>query len=173
MQFDPVVTAEKFITAYRQVEKGTPKIGEDVINYLEKHKPTAQHLCSSWRGRKQDWGSFYLNLSHDFQYKILKFWGMGEPEGEEYAQQVQKNPAKMLFADVPDGIMWPHELLKFFNNHGIQEKPEIGITLTQLPADDRCFGNSANWGDYILSLPGTERERVLQLIAAYALERRK
>lgn len=173
MAIDLVLTTTEFINAYREVEKGAPKLAEDIINYLEKHKSTAQHLCSSWRGRKQDWGSFYLNLSHDFQYKILKFWGMGDPAGDEYALQVSENPVKMLFADVPDSIMWPHELLKFFNNHGIDESPETGITLTSLPPDDRRYGNSANWGDYILSLPGAERERVLQLIAAYTLERRK
>lgn len=173
MTIDLVLTATKFINAYREVEKGAPKLAEDIINYLEKHTPTAQHLCSSWRGRKQDWGSFYLNLSHEFQYKILKFWGMAEPAGEEYAHQVEKNPAKMLFADVPDSIKWPHELLKFFNNHGIDKIPETGITLSSLPPDDRRYGNSANWGDYVLSLPAEERELLLHQIAAYSFERRK
>lgn len=160
MAIDLVLTAEWFITAYREVEKGAPKFLENIINYSEKHKPTAQNLCSSWR-RKQDWGSFYLNLSHDFQYKILKFWGLGDPEGDKYAQQLEENAAKMLFATVPDSIMWPHELLKFFHNHGIELTPEPGISLSQLPADDCCYGNSANWGDYILSLQGAECKRVL------------
>ncbi|MVT12496.1 hypothetical protein [Chitinophaga tropicalis] len=172
MTIDLVLTATKFINAYREVEKGAPKKAEDIINYLEKHKPTAQHLCSSWRGRKQDWGSFYLNLSHKFQHKILKFWGLADPAGEEYAHQVEESPAKMLFADVPDSIIWPHELLKFFNNHGIDEIPETGITLSSLPPDDRRYGNSANWGDYVLALPAAEREQLLHQIAAYSLERR-
>ena len=168
MSIDLVLTAQNFIIAYREIEKASPKMGQDLIRYLEKHKSTAQHLCDSWLGRNQDWGSFYLNLSHEFQYKILKFWGMEEQEGDEYVKQVEKNPQKMLFAPVPDCIMWPHQLLIFFNNHGISEKPTNDVFLTRLPGEDRQYGNSANWGDYLLSLPLQEQQSVIQQIAAYA-----
>lgn len=162
MTFDPVTTALKFITAYREVEKGAPKLGTDIIKYLEKNESTAQHLCSSWLGRKQDWGDFYLNLGRPFQYSILRFWGMADPEGEEYCKQVKANPMAGMWMEAPDCIMWPHELLKFFYNHGIDEIPEPGITLSILPADGRRYGNSANWGDYVLSLPKPEQSQLLQ-----------
>ena len=161
MTFDPVTSAQKFITAYREIEAGDPKLTDDIILYLEKHKSTAEHLCDSWRGRKQDWGDFYLNLSHAFQYKILRFWGMADPAGEQYFKQVEAKPMAMMWADLPDCIMWPHELLKFFYNHGISEIPEPGIILSTLPPFDQSYGNSANWGAYVLSLPEAEQSKLL------------
>jgi hypothetical protein len=173
MSFNPVTSGRMFISYYRQIEKATPKSAEHLIRTLEEHEPTADHLCDSWAGREQDWGSFYLNLSHDFQYKILAYWGMRDFEGDEYAKEVVTNPMKMLFADLPDCIMWPHELLKFFYNHGIQNVPTPGITLTAstLPADkDRAYGNSANWGDYVLGLSETEQDVLLQRLFIWTKE---
>jgi hypothetical protein len=173
MSFDPVLTAEKFMTAYRAVEKSAPKAATDIIKYVVKDEHIADHLCDSWEGRKQNWGDFYLNLSHTTQYTILKFWGLGHPAGEEYLVRMKENPRAMLFEAAPDCILWPHELLKFFYNHGIDETPTEGVTLSTLPRKNKRYGNSGNWADYILSLQSTEQERVLKQIAAISIEARK
>ncbi|WP_130855636.1 hypothetical protein [Olivibacter jilunii] len=165
MDMDLILSAEKFIAEYRKVESATPRVGEELIKAVVKDKGTAAHLCRSWRGRKRDWGDFYLNLSRDVQYGFLKAWGLGRPEGEAYIKEMKANPIAMLWADAPTCIEWPHTLLKFFYNHGISVKPAVGIVLPKLPSEKKCFGNSTNWGNYILSLSDEERKNVLRQIA--------
>ncbi|WP_236648919.1 hypothetical protein [Spirosoma sp. 209] len=58
-----------------------------------------------------------------------------------------------------------HQLLKFFENHGINPQLTRQIALTELPDSDKRFGNSANWGDYILSL--SDPEPLLRQLIVY------
>lgn len=159
--------AIRFIAEYRNIEKGTVIKGQELIREVLLDDYRVDHLCDSWAGRKNDWGDFYLNLSHVIQYEFLKFWGLQNTEGDEYSEKATANPAAMLFSNLPGIIYWPHELLKFFYNHGISEVPAEGIALTVLPSEDKRYGSSANWGDYILSLPRADQEKVLKDIAAY------
>lgn len=160
-------SAVTFIKEYRIIEKADAAMGQELMEYVLPGHPQKDHLGDSWLIKKNDWGRFYLNLSHAMQYEFLKFWGLQSFEGDNYAADVKLNPMKMLFAPLPPVIYWPHQLLVFFNNHGISEMPAKGVKLSNLPPDEQCFGNSANWGDYILSLSTAEQERVLNEIAAY------
>jgi hypothetical protein len=172
MSYDFFTTAIRFIKAYREVEKGTKAAAHHVIRNVVKDEYTAEHLCRSWNGRQQDFGDFYLNLSNDIRYQFLKFWDLSHPEGDSYVDRVRENEMAMLWTDVPHCIDWLTELLKFFYNHGIMEECEKGITLVNLPPDDKCYGNSCNWGEYLFSLSEDGRRTVLDQIAQYYEERR-
>ncbi|OQP65546.1 hypothetical protein A3860_17940 [Niastella vici] len=165
MSYDYYTTAIRFIESYRQLEKGTKAEAHNVIINVVKDKYTAGHLCRSWNGRQQDFGDFYLNLSNSIRYLFLKFWGLSHPDGDRYVDLVRQNEIAMLWADVPHCIEWFTELLKFFNNHGIIKQCETGVTLVNLPPDYKCYGNSCNWGNYLLSLQDEGRRTVLNQIA--------
>lgn len=172
MPFDYFATAIRFITPYREIEKAAKSAAHHLIKHVVTDKHNAVHLIQSWNGRQQDFGDFYLNLSRLTQYQILKFWGLADPAGDKYAATIQENEMATLFLDPPESVMWPSELLKFFYNHGIMEECERGISLSHLPVGDKCYGNSSNWADYILSLPPVEQKKVLQQISEYSLEKR-
>lgn len=171
MNYNPLLSALTFIQAYREIEKSTIKAGEGIIRQVFTGQVNSGHLCSSWRGRKRDWGDFYLNLSRSSQYLFLKFCGLEHPAGDGYLEKVEADSIATLFIDPPECIEWPHELLKFFYNHGIDTNPASGITLTTLPAGKQRYGNSCNWGNYILSLPASEQQRVLSEILTYTRTR--
>jgi hypothetical protein len=149
------------------VEKSKKTVAYQFIRNAVKDKYTAEHLCRSWNGREQDFGDFYLNLSNNIRYQFLKIWGLSHPDGDMYVNQISKNEIAMLWADVPLCIDWPTELLKFFYNHGIIEECEKGVNLINLPQDKNCYGNSSNWGDYLLSLSEDGQRIVLNQIAKY------
>lgn len=160
-----VQIGNKFITAYRKLEQAPPSVAKQLIRQVADTEQVAAHLCNSWDGRGQDFGDFYLNLSHKTQYRILRAWELGDDAGEAYEKKVTENAMAPLFTKMPLSIWWPHELLKFFYNHGISQKPAKDVSLPRLPAEDKQYGNSTNWGDYILGIsPGEQTDVLNQII---------
>jgi hypothetical protein len=115
---------------------------------------------NSWFGQKNDFGHFFLNLSHDTQADFMEGWGIEVIGKQEYKTALAENPAAILFAKPPLTVTWLHELIKYFYNNGIGDGNDL--ILSNLPEDDKCYGNSTNWGNYILSLSSEGRELVLQ-----------
>jgi hypothetical protein len=152
----------KFIERYRALEKATYQEGYNLIYRLGLNVSTYQHLCDHWKGKKKHFANFFLNLGHETQIKLIQQWGFVDPADEAYLSRKEDNPVSVLFTDPPATVKAFHKLLLFFNNHGIESfntytahysQREIpGFTLTVLPPEKKRFGNSANWGDYILSL---------------------
>lgn len=161
MNYSPVTAALEFIFAYRELEKGDPSLVKFILNRMD-HDGDKLHIYRTWIGKNQDFGEWYLNLSNITRYGILKCFGLSHPDGDGYLQRVVGNPFGQLYVDAPVCITWPTDLLIFFYNHGIQETPAAGIALEHLPDDSRCYGNSANWGDYVLSLPEPVQRQLLE-----------
>lgn len=98
----------------------------------------------------------FLNLSHFRQIYLLHLWTIRDWQDEEYLGTALRNPFFRIAGRPPAKALQLHQLIKFFENHGINAQLTPQITLTELPEEDKCFGNSANWGDYILSLANPE-----------------
>ena len=123
------------------------------------------HLCSHWRSKKKAFVEFFLNLSSRNQIKILHYWGIVDPDDTEYLQiDEYEKPELYLFGDSPKTRELLHNLLLFFLNHGLSERPDHGLHLDNIPKK-KTYGNSANWGDYVLnhSNPG----RILSIIIGH------
>lgn len=149
-----------FIDKYRKLEIMPLEASTKEIHYVFQN----DHLTSSWNGRKGNFGDFYLNLSHVSQFRLLEYFQIDDPSGRDYVSRMMADEIAMLFITPPLSIYFPHQVLKFFYNHGIEPEAIPGIQLYDLPADDKCYGNSANWGDYLLSLPKERQGQVLNSI---------
>ena len=147
-----------FLEHYRLMEKSSNEYSENIIKtVLPSHQ--VEHLCNSWRRRKKGFGSFFLNLSHANQGRIIKSWGIEIDGFDEYLMEKEKNEIASFFLKAPPTIMLLHGLVLYFENHGIGDSETV--LLDSLPRSDARFGNSANWGKYILSLPSNEQQVVL------------
>lgn len=152
----------KFIERYRALEKAPYQEGYNLIYRLGLNVSTYQHLCAHWKGKKKHFANFFLNLGHETQIKLIQQWGFVDQDDERFLSRKEENPISVLFTEPPATIKAFHKLLLFFNNHEINSfKPytshysqqEIpGFNLTVQPPEKKRYGNSANWGDYILSL---------------------
>ena len=120
-------------------------------------KELRQHFRNQWYSKDRHFGQFYLNLSHYRQIYLLHRWGIRDWQDEEYLGTALRNPFFRIAGRPPAKALQLHQLLKFFENYGINPQLTADITLTELPEEDKCFGNSANWGDYILSLTNPEQ----------------
>ncbi|RIV17461.1 hypothetical protein DYU11_31915 [Fibrisoma montanum] len=157
----PVDEILHFIRAYRTLEQ-MPL--EDGFAHLRAISPVVlgedenamkdlrQHFRNQWYSKERHFGLFYLNLPHYRQINLLHFWGIRDWQDEEYVGTALRNPVFRLAGRPPAKALQLHQLLKFFENYGINAQPSNHIKLDELPAEDKRFGNSANWGDYILSL---------------------
>ncbi len=107
-----------------------------------------------------------LILSHATQAHLIRIFGQGTSDTtiDNYIKLKEEDPIRALWMDAPQLVSRYHELLKFFYNHGINEEPAPGINLTNIPSPEKQYGNSANWGDYILSLSQDKQEIVLSAI---------
>ncbi|WP_019990959.1 hypothetical protein [Rudanella lutea] len=119
-------------------------------------KDLCQHFRNHWYSKQRHFGSFYLNLPHYRQINLLHFWDIRDWQDEEYVGTALRNLVFRLTGRPPAKALQLHQLLKFFENYGINEQLTEQIRLTELPDEDKRFGNSANWGDYILSLTNPE-----------------
>jgi len=158
----------QFIQAYRRMEKGTLKFAKTVIEQLSDHH-IHQHLLAAWKGKDHNFGDWFLNLSHSTQGEIIRIFGQGvdDPTIDKYIIQKNSDPVATLWLDPPPLVKRYHELLKFFYNHGINEEPATGVKLPAIPVPDKRYGNSENWGEYILSLNPMQQQYVISQIFAY------
>ncbi|TDE09769.1 hypothetical protein [Dyadobacter psychrotolerans] len=148
-----------FIHEYRSMENADMATNERLIKRVVTPTWKADHLCDSWGGRRNNFGSFFLNLDHMTQGDFIEGWGMEIPALHAYKTAYEQNPISVVFADPPITIKWLHELLKYFSNNGIGDRSDL--ILSNLPDQEKRYGNSTNWGNYILSLSTEGRELVL------------
>jgi hypothetical protein len=161
------ITAIAFIKAYREMEQRSLAANKKFIKtVIEAHQ--FEHLFESWAGRENDFGSYFLNLSHKNQGAFLLKFGIEVPSYQEYLTEIENIPQAYAYATPPLIITQLHELLKFFYNNGIHEKAVPEIEIYHLP--ENCYGNSTNWGNYILSLAMPDQLAILKQIAFNSVE---
>jgi hypothetical protein len=154
-----------FIKAYRAMETGSLSDNLKLITSIV-DSDKAKHLCESWSGRENDFGSFYLNLSHNTQAKFLLQWNIQLTGYDEYLTELESHSAAHVFATPPVEVSKIHHLLLFFNNYSVEDTTGIKLPIN---AANR-YGNSANWGKYILSLDREYQYSVLLQIMDYNAE---
>ncbi len=154
-----------FIKSYRAMEKGSLANAKEIIYQLPDDE-AHDHLYSAWKGKENNFADWFLNLSHSTQAHLIRIFGQGisDTSIDDYIKLKNEDPIRALWMDAPPLVFRYHELLKFFYNHGINEEPAPGISLMDIPKPDKQYGNSANWGDYILSLSPDKQENVLSAI---------
>eukprot|EP01012_Entosiphon_sulcatum_P033810 TRINITY_DN42825_c0_g1_i1.p2 TRINITY_DN42825_c0_g1~~TRINITY_DN42825_c0_g1_i1.p2 ORF type:complete len:180 (-),score=11.10 TRINITY_DN42825_c0_g1_i1:795-1334(-) len=142
-----------FVSAYRRMEKANDLSNKKLIKNIVPPRKF-DHLFSSWSGRNNDFGSFYLNLEYALQGKFVQHWNIQLSNFTKYLKDLEKHPYASLFTVPPEELLYLNALVLFFNNNGIDPGCLEGFEFSNLP--EARFGNSANWGDYILSLPPRE-----------------
>lgn len=154
-----------FIRAYRKMEGLTPKESSLILKkILEPNQ--VKHLTDSWISRSNDFGSFYLNLSHYNQSKFLTEWNIDIPGLSNFYNDLDKHPAAYIYTEPPSEILTLHYLQLYFNNHSIESINEIDV-----PGQSSLrFGNSTNWGNYILSLNHHDQCKILDHISYFILD---
>lgn len=160
----------QFISSYVAMEKSSlTKVKKLLKDILPARK--VDHLYSSWVGRYDDnvgqFGSFFTNIEHKTQALFLINWGLDVPNFEEYQTTLESSPIASITTNPPLIIERLHYLLVFFLNHGI-DKVVNGYSLIDLP--NERYGNSYNWGKYILSLNTLEQFRLLSHLATYCFQ---
>lgn len=148
------------------MEKATLDIGYYIIRKVYAEKHFKDHLCDHWRGKKKCFSSFYLNLGTESQIMLLHYFGIKSEEDAKYLKMTEQDERSALFLDAPPVARTLHNLLLFFHNHGMNEgKIREGIYLKTVPkVQKKRYGNSANWGDFILSLPIDEQQELIDSI---------
>lgn len=150
---------------FAQLRAISPKVlGDDAVELKE----LRQHFRNHWYKKERGFGQFFLNLSHYRQVYLLNYWGIQDWQDEEYLGTCLRNPFVRVAGRPPAKAFQLHQLVKFFENHGINSRLTQTITLTELPASDKRFGNSTNWGEYILSM--ADPEPLLRQLIGYEPE---
>ncbi|WP_159479804.1 hypothetical protein [Chryseobacterium sp. 18068] len=165
----------QFISSYVNMEKASLA---KTKKFMKKILPPRkfEHLYNSWEGRYDkeskvgQFGSFFTNIEHKTQALFLRDWGLVVPNFEEYLNTLESSPIANITTTPPLIIERLHYLLVFFLNHGINEEVN-GYSLINLP--EERYGNSYNWGYYILSLNKLEQFRLLSHLANYCNEQIK
>ena len=154
-----------FIRSYRALEQMPLEDGFAHLRAITPRFPSEdegevramrQHFRNAWYDKNRAFGQFYLNLSHFRQVYLLQHWDIGDWQDGEYIGTCLRNPYYRIMGRPPAKALQLHQMLKFFENYGINPQPAPSITLPQLPLSEKRFGNAANWGDYVLSLPYPE-----------------
>jgi hypothetical protein len=156
-----------FIKAYRAMEERSLPENKKLIKSIV-DADQFKHLYESWAGRKNDFSSFFLNLSYKTQADFIISFGIDVPGYNDYLVELTSNHTAYAYATPPILVSQFHELVKFFYNNGIHENAVSGIKLNYLPTE--CYGNSKNWGNYILSLVMPYQLSVLKQIAYNSIE---
>lgn len=164
-----------FISSYLTMEKSSlSKVKKNLKDILPPRK--FEHFFNSWAGRYDEenkigqFGSFFTNIEHKTQALFLINWGLEVPNFEEYLRILESSPIASLTTAPPLIIERLHYLLVFFLNYGI-DKIVNGYSLVDLPIER--YGNSYNWGNYILSLNKLEQFRLLSHLSNYCNEQIK
>ena len=152
-----------FIRSYRRLEQMHLEDGFAELACVAKsdqageEKRLRQHFRNHWYSKERGFGRFYLNLPHYRQLYLLHQWDLVHYEDATYLWECERDGRFALMAEVPPLAKQFHQLILFFENHGINKQVTATIVLDSLPIEsDLQFGNSANWGDYILLLDHPE-----------------
>lgn len=156
----------EFIKRYRAMEQGPFAGGQLLINQVATSWQRS-HLHDQWKSKKKNFGDFFLNLDSELQIKFLQRFGINDNEDQAYLDLVENKPVAALWACTPIKHQLLRNLLLFFCNHGINHQVTPAISLDKLPAKTKRFGNSKNWGDYILSLAPDKQAFLLGQISAH------
>ena len=161
--------ATLFLQAYRNFENTDTDTNEKFIKSIISPDWIAEHLCNSWGGRKNDFGDFFLNLDPVIQGDFISSWGIHVDGLQRYREAQHNDPAASLFQPAPAKIIWLNGLVKYFYNNGIGGRRDL--ILPNLPSFEKRYGNSTNWGNYILSLSTDDRELVLQQLYGHVVSK--
>ncbi|WP_025146070.1 hypothetical protein [Pedobacter jeongneungensis] len=156
-----------FIKKYREMEIASLAKNKKALSSIlpsDKFK----HLFNSWSGRENNFGSFFLNLEYELQGLFLVHWGIPINGYNEYLTEIDSHPYASIYSHPPMFISWIDALMLFFNNHGIDEQVIPDFRMPFLP--DKRYGNSANWGSYIMSLTLDNQLDVLLAIEENSFE---
>lgn len=169
MSIDPVI---HFIHSYRRLEQMPLEDGFAELacvaksDLIEEEKRLRKHFRAHWYSKNRSFGQFYLNLPQYRQIHLLHQWDLTHYEDATYLWECERDSRFALMAQAPPLARQLHGLVLFFENHSINRQVAGRIELATLPVDpDRRFGNSTNWGDYILSLaePGDLLRQLIRL----------
>lgn len=166
METKDLITQETiltFIRFYRKLEKAPVESGLNLIAVFAQGNQKS-HLQDKWAVQGKDFGRFFLNLSWRNKVKLLNVWGIEDPDDSTYLSLDERDP-EYIFGEPPATVKALKSLMVFFLNHGIEEKPSEGIELKKLPDEKKRYGDSTNWGDYILSLELREDNDLLKIIS--------
>lgn len=163
-------TALHFIRCYRRLEQMPLEDGFAELRCVatsddkKEEQRLRNHFRAHWYSKERAFGRFYLNLPHYRQIYLLHQWDIKNYEDAMYLLECSRDSRFALMGPPPATTRQLHELVKFFENHSIGHEPSSDVFLSDLPDDsDKRFGNSANWGDYVLSLPDPQAV-LLQLL---------
>lgn len=155
-----VNNALRLITKFRALEAAPLEKGYSLIKEVGP-KHLVSHLRDKWHHNRGDFGSFYLNLDYKIQYAFLNFWGMATSEDSDYIKRIEANPVATLFEKPTGFLKVARQVLLYFNNTGIGDSNDK-VTHYNLPEDR--FGNSANWGKYLLEQNMYDQVRIIMEI---------
>lgn len=136
-----------------------------VICEISDREHLKSHLILSWLSNDKNFAKWYLNLDVEFMYYILatfKVLNYRDSEEAEYLNLIEADPIEAALLPMPDLLEQCRNLLIFFIGTQVRHTLIPGTTLSKVPK--KTFGNSANWGDYILSLPSSDQKAIIQHI---------
>ncbi len=168
----PINLILQFLSKYREFEKATYDEGKHIINSAFPRSMTASYLVDRWRYNKKNFGGFFLNLDSVNQITLLHYWGIKGDDDAKFLEEYKKNQMVALFTS-PRLRTLMHNVVLFFNNQGItkkiwfRESEPVDFQFSVFPKEAKCFGNSANWADFVLSLPRPEQVALLSKIASH------
>lgn len=143
----------KFIDVYHHYEEGPEKMFWPVIDKIADNKDQASHLKDQWHSKSKGFGQFFLNLSWRKKIKLLSIFDLADSADLSFLVKKYNHPHDEIF-DKPEGFsMVASELLMYFENHGINPWPQLGITEEILPEMKQRFGNSYNWAEFYFKNP--------------------
>ncbi len=181
---DDIDNCIDFIREYRRFENMQSVPAKDLLENIFASEPLhkVDRIVEQWKLKKKDFGAFYLNIDLPFRIRIYNSFGIEDLADIDYLEQIKLDPRAALFADQSLTYNRLHNLIVFFNNYGITEKPTEYLSLKDIPKfsgrsfdpKDPTFGNSKNWGTYILSLQDEEQKRVVgSILCNYQIDRYK
>lgn len=124
-------------------------------------KDIAAHVRDKWHHHQKDFASFYLNLDYGLQLRFLNFWGVADLADFDFVRRKRENPRETLFEEPSGFLSTAKRVLLYFNNAGIGDSNDK-VRHYYLP--ENRYGNSANWGKYLLSLNMAEQVRIIMEI---------
>ena len=156
-------TVLHFIRSYRRLEQAHLEDGFAELACVsadpneEEQKRLRKHFRDHWYSKERAFGRFYLNLPHYRQIYLLHQWNIRDYEDDTYLWECRRDGRFALISSPPTTARQLHRLVLYFENHGINLQPSPDVTLPVVPdVFEKRFGNSSNWGDYILALPEPE-----------------
>lgn len=163
-----IVQAIGFIKHFRKLEKSTYEEFSYIINGIFKESKLVDNLMYKWKYTKKSFGAWYLNLGTENMIKLLHYFGIVDPQDEEYLKLLKEDEELMIyFEEAPETVKHYRSLVLFFCNTNILSLGQENFIL-KLPSGVKAFGRTANWGEFILSLTNSkEQEYVINLTKSF------